>query len=175
MTDTPSQSHKRALLLLLLLVAGRAGAAAGSTPGWTPDCSKVSSGCESCSYRAPSRIPTFNRGLKQTHASQRAAAVSGGGSRGNGAPRQVPAQHGKPHGGGSSGSNSGGSWSWGGSNVWWTPGAVLTCTACDISRGFELVTSPNGTTHCGECRLGQRHTRHASRTANRLARTIFDC
>jgi hypothetical protein len=44
----------------------------------------------------------------------------------------------------------GGMISWGGSNYTWQPGASWSCTACDASRGYRLLTSTNGTQYCGK-------------------------
>jgi hypothetical protein len=50
-----------------------------------------------------------------------------------------------------SGSGSRGQVSWGTSNVWWQPGQVLSCSTCDATNSYTLVSAPDGTSHCGEC------------------------
>jgi hypothetical protein len=160
---------KCAYALLLLLFGS---AAAGSGGMWTPDCSKVSSGCIACTYVAPPRGSTTPRGLKQlpgsiadggglpvatTSSSLQPAdsSVVSGSSSGDPAistasQGSATAQH--------SSSTVGSSWSsadlsWGGSSIKYTPGMVLTCTACDTSQGYTLVTTPHGNTHCGKWTL----------------------
>jgi len=47
-------------------------------------------------------------------------------------------------------SSNDGKLSWGYSDTWWQPGAVLSCDECDTSRNYQHLTSANGTGYCGK-------------------------
>lgn len=146
--------------ILLFLLCGSAAATSGRSQ---LDCSQVSSGCTAC-YIAPARPQSAPQALKEalatTIGSSSLPASSSdlqfvaAGSSSDGSPSSLDqdtavAQH---HNGGSwggSGSGSSSSSSSGGSGGW-TSGSVLSCTACDTSRGYQLATAADYTQHCGE-------------------------
>ena len=150
-------------LLKLLLVCG-AVAHAATGHGWHPDCLQVSSGCTACSSimpggssRSSKHDPATSKRVASTassvpnplHSSQRAAGIPGvqpltTNPQGASSPVPPAPQQVWPD---SSDAGGSGDISWGWSNVWWQPGAVLSCDECDSSRHYARVTGLNGTSY----------------------------